>query len=102
MVQEGHRLIELPLGLFRAGDGKVNRAQDVAGVLLHPAFWSARAARKRDDHQTDTEVMEGITRCTVRRPARFLPGKCAPRHAGFSRLCTAAHPESVTALRRAG
>ena len=62
-MQEGDRSIELHLGWFGAGDGKVNRAQEVAGVLLDLASRFARAAREQDDHQTGTQGEEGATRC---------------------------------------
>jgi hypothetical protein len=37
-MQEGNRPIELHLGLFGAGDGEVNRAQGMAGVLRYLVF----------------------------------------------------------------
>jgi hypothetical protein len=64
-MKEGDRSIEFHLSLFRAGDGKVNRAQGVAGVLLDLAAHFAHAASKRDDHHTDTEVQEDTTRCAL-------------------------------------
>jgi hypothetical protein len=47
-MQQGDRPIELRLGLFGAGDGKVNPAQRVAGVLLDLAARFARAAPKQN------------------------------------------------------
>ena len=38
VVQEGDRAIELHLGWCGAGDGKVDRAQEVAGMLLGPGL----------------------------------------------------------------
>ncbi len=62
-MQESDRSIELHLGLFGAGDGKVNRAQGVTGMLLDLASRFSRAAPKQDDHQTGTEVQEDRTTC---------------------------------------
>jgi hypothetical protein len=62
VMQEGDRSIELHLGLFGAGDGKVDRAQRVAGVLLDLGSRFARDAPEHDDHQTDIETKEdGMT-----------------------------------------
>jgi hypothetical protein len=57
-MQEGDRAIELHLGLLGAGDGKVNRAKGVAGVLLDLASCFTCAAPKQDDHQTGSDVQE--------------------------------------------
>jgi hypothetical protein len=64
-MQEGDRSIELYLGLLGAGDGKVDRAQGVAGVSLDLVSRFARAAPERDDHQTGTEVPEARTTCAL-------------------------------------
>jgi hypothetical protein len=62
-MQQGDRTIELHLGVFGAADGKVNRAQGVAGVLLNPAFHSAAA--KQENHQSGSEVQEDRTTCAL-------------------------------------
>jgi hypothetical protein len=62
-MQEGDCVIELHLGLLGAGDGKVDSAQGVAGVLLDLASRFAREAPKQDDHQTGTEVQEARMTC---------------------------------------
>jgi len=61
VMQEGDRSIELHLGLFGAGDGKVNRAQAVAGVLIDLASRFAREAPKQDEYQTGSEPKEDRT-----------------------------------------
>jgi hypothetical protein len=63
VVQEGDGSIELHLGWFGAGDGKANRAQGVARVLLDLASRFARNARKQADHQTGTPVQEAGMTC---------------------------------------
>jgi hypothetical protein len=45
-MQEGDRPIELHLSLFGAGDGEVNGAQGMAGVLRNLVFRFVRAARE--------------------------------------------------------
>jgi hypothetical protein len=60
-MQEGDRAIELPLGLFGAGDGKGNRAHGVVGVLLDLAARFAREAPKQDDYQTGSDGQEDRT-----------------------------------------
>jgi hypothetical protein len=62
-MQEGNRSIELYLSLFRAGDGKVSRAQGVAGMLLDLAPRFAGVASKQDDYQTDSEAPKDTTDC---------------------------------------
>jgi hypothetical protein len=59
-MQEGDRAIELHLDWLGAGDGKVNRAQGVAGVLLNLASCFTREAPKQDD-QTGSDVQEDRT-----------------------------------------
>lgn len=62
VMQEGNRLIELHLSLFRAGDGEVSRTQGVAGMVLDLASRFVREASKRDDYQTDSEAQEDTTK----------------------------------------
>jgi hypothetical protein len=45
-MQEGNRPIELHLGVFAAGDGEVNDAQGMAGMLRSFVFRFVCAARK--------------------------------------------------------
>jgi hypothetical protein len=65
MMQQGDRPIEFRLGLFGAGDGKVNPAQGVAGVLLDLAARFARAAPKQNSHQTGAQVQEDRTTSAI-------------------------------------
>jgi hypothetical protein len=65
-MQEGGCSVELHLGLFGAADGKVDRAQGVAGVLLDLASRFAREAPEQDDHQTGDEGQEATARCALR------------------------------------
>ena len=58
-MQKGDRAIELHLSLFRTTDGKVNRAQGMAGVMLEPACLFLRAFRRQSDQQADSEAQEG-------------------------------------------
>jgi hypothetical protein len=60
-MKEGDRAIELHLGLLGAGDGKVNRAQGVAGVLLDMVSCFTRAAPEQDENQTGNDVREDRT-----------------------------------------
>jgi hypothetical protein len=53
-MQEGDSSIEFRLGLFGAGDGKVNLAQRVAGMLLDAHF--ACGAPSRNQQQNGTKV----------------------------------------------
>jgi hypothetical protein len=64
-MQEGDRPVELYLGSFGAGDGKVNGAQGMAGVLLGLASGFARESPKHDNHQTGTEVQDDTTSCAL-------------------------------------
>ena len=63
VMQEGDRPIELHLGLFGAGNGKVNRAQGMAGVLVDLASHFAHATPKQDEHHT--EVQDDTTKCAL-------------------------------------
>src|SRR6185437_14323988 len=56
VMQEGDRSIEFHLGPCRAADGKVNRAQRVAGVLPGLTSCYAHAAQPRENHQADCEA----------------------------------------------
>jgi len=53
------------LGLFGAGNGKVNRAQAMAGVLVDPASHFAHATPKQDDHHPDTAIQDDTTSCAL-------------------------------------
>jgi hypothetical protein len=64
-MQQGDRTIELHLGVFGTGDGKVNCAHGVAGMLLNPASRSTCAAAKQEDHQSGSEVQEDRTTCPL-------------------------------------
>jgi hypothetical protein len=55
-MQEGDSSIEFRLGLFGAGDGKVNLAQRVAGVLHDVAAHFACGAPSRNQQQNGTKV----------------------------------------------
>jgi hypothetical protein len=57
-MQKSDRAIELHLGLFGAGYGKVNRAQGVAGVLPDLASSFTRTFPMQDDHQTGSDIRE--------------------------------------------
>ena len=65
VMQQGDRPIEFLLGLFGAGDGKVNPAQRVAGVLLDLAARFARAAPKQNSRQTGAQVKKGRTMSAI-------------------------------------
>jgi hypothetical protein len=54
-MQEGGRSIELDLGLFGAGDRKVNPAQVVAGMVFDWTPRFARASPKQNSNQTGTQ-----------------------------------------------
>ena len=56
VMQEGDSQIELLLSLLRAGDGKVDDAQGVVGMLLGLALRFVRAALKQNEHQANYEV----------------------------------------------
>ena len=56
VMQEGDRAIELHLGLLGTGDGKVNRAQGVAGVLLKLVCAVTGARPKEHDHLSGGEA----------------------------------------------
>jgi hypothetical protein len=62
-MQEGYPSMELHLSLFRAGDGKVNRAQGVAGMLLDLASRIVRAGLLQDDKQAESEAQDNTMRC---------------------------------------
>jgi hypothetical protein len=64
-MQEGDRPIELHLGLFGARNGKVSRAQGVAGVLVGLASHFAHASPKQDGHHTGTDAQDDTTRCAL-------------------------------------
>jgi len=61
-MQQGDGSIEFPLGLLRAANGKVNRAQVVAGVLRDLASLFAPTAPQQD-HHGGTGVEENPTSC---------------------------------------
>ena len=73
VMQEGDRAIELHLGLLGAGDGKVNRAKGVAGVLLGLAFCVTCAAPQQHDHQTGSDVPEDRTTNALHEPPHLPP-----------------------------
>jgi hypothetical protein len=58
-MQEGNGPIELHTGLFSAGDGKVNRAQRVVGMLPVLASRFVRVAQKQDYHQPVSKAPKG-------------------------------------------
>jgi hypothetical protein len=62
-MQEDNCPIEFHLSLFRAGDGKVNSAQGVAGMLWDLASRVVRAGLKQDDRQNNPETKEDTMKC---------------------------------------
>ena len=70
-MQERNRSVELSSGLFRTGDGKVNHAQRVVGMLMNLASRLARVARKQDEDQTYSQTTKDLKNCAFDRLNSF-------------------------------
>jgi hypothetical protein len=85
-MEQGDRSIELHLRFSRAGDGKINRAKRVAGMLLDlaPRFVGPAPKHEGTDSEAQEETAKAIFPELTRFPGRDRGFHLIPHNSSFN------------------